>query len=246
MRAIILAAGYATRLYPLTLNRPKPLLLINKKTILERILDKIRKIKEIEKIYIVTNNKFYKHFSKWLKNYPQNENIFIFNDGTTEDGNKLGAVGDINFAIENAGINEDVLITGGDNLFEFDLVEIYKNFKKNGNTVALKDLCSLNLVSKYSTIELDRCNKIINFIEKPKEPKSTLIATCIYLYKKETLKLIKEYLAGKKNPDAPGYFVQWLHKRTPVHGFVEEGAWFDIGDINSYKEADKLYKKLKL
>lgn len=246
MKAIILAAGYGTRLHPLTKNMPKPLLLINNKPMLERITDDIKKIKIIDRIYIVSNDKFYRNYLAWLKDYPLKENIFILNDKTTTDSSKLGAVGDINFAIKEAEINDDMLIMGADNLFDFNLKDFISAFKKKGNIVALKDLKDYSLVSKYSVIQIDKGKKITSFVEKPKNPKSTLIAACIYAYKKEVISLLKKYIKGKKNTDAPGYFVQWLHEQTAVYGFIADGHWFDIGDIDSYKKADNLYREQNL
>lgn len=244
MKAIILAAGYATRLYPLTQNFPKPLLKVGEKPMIEWIIEKIEKIKEIDKYFIITNHKFSSHFYAWHKNFDNRKKIKIIDDGSTTEENRLGAIGDINFVIKTCKLDEDILIVGGDNLFQFNLPEIYDYFQKKGNTIVLKDLQDISLVSKYSQVTLDKNDQIIDFCEKPQKPETSLIATCMYFLKKEIIVLFDKYLNENTNPDAPGYFIQWLYKNTHLHGFVVYDSWFDIGDINSYNEANQLYTKL--
>ena len=245
MKALILAAGYATRLYPLTLDTPKPLLVINKIPMIERIIEKILEIKAIDEIFIISNDKFFEKFSKWLQNYRHKDLIILVNDGTKSDESKLGAVGDINFTLNQYNIKEDILVIGADNLFEFSLNDVYDSFIKKGDTVILRDLGDLSLMSRYSVVDINKENKIISFVEKPNEPVSTLTSICVYFYKNDTLPLFKKYINEKRNPDAPGYFVQWLYKEKSVFGFIADGIWYDIGDIKSLNEADELYKRMK-
>ncbi|MBI2252872.1 MAG: nucleotidyltransferase family protein [Armatimonadetes bacterium] len=246
MKAIILGAGYAVRLHPLTLNQPKPLLQISSKPILERLIEKILKINFVKDIFLVTNQKFFSHYINWQKKSSLAKNLKIINDGTTSAENRLGAIGDIKYVIDLAKINEETLIIAGDNLFEFNLKKIYQFYKDYGPTIVLKNLKSLNLVSKYSNVEINSSGKIINFIEKPKNPKTTLIALGIYFFNSNVLKFLSRYLKERNNPDAPGYFIEWLHKKTPVCGYIAKGKWYDIGDFDSYQKANRYYKKRAL
>lgn len=245
MKAIILAAGYAVRLYPLTLNTPKPLLPLGKKPIINYIIGKIRKIKDIDEILIVTNDKFYEKFIQWLKKYKL-KNIRIINDGTKSDEDKLGAIGDIDFVLKKEKIKEDVLIFAGDNIFEFDILKYYEFFKQKKNIVALKFVKNKKLLPHYGIVKINKSRKIIEFQEKPEKPKSNLASASCYMYSKEVIKIFDEYLKNKHHKDAPGNFIAWLHKKIPVYGFVFRERWFDIGNLQNYKKADRIYsKKLK-
>lgn len=248
MKCIILCAGYATRLYPLTENQPKPLLKIAGKAIIEHILEIVEEIDEIKDIFIITNNKFYKNFNEWLPEFKSKTrlNIKIINDGTLSNDDRLGAIGDINFVIKKEKIKDDVLIVSGDNLFEFGLTGIYaEHKKKNKAVIALYDVKKLEEAKKFGIVIADKDLKIIGFHEKPQEPKSTLASIGIYFYPKDTLKKVSKYLEQGNSKDAPGYFLQWLHKEEQVHGYVfdsEKHSWFDIGSNESLKEADDFYK----
>jgi len=245
MKVLLLAAGYATRLYPLTLNKPKPLLPIAGKPVLEFILDIIEPLKEVDEIFIVTNDKFYMDFEKWNSAYSGPKKITVVNDGTTSNENRLGATGDIEFVARNKFINNDLLVLAGDNLFKADL-SLFVNFcvsKRPSITIGLYDVCDLQLAKKYGIVSLDKNNKIIEFKEKPANPPSTLAAMCLYFFPKERLGIIKDYLGTDTAKDAPGYFLQWLYKRESVFGYVfKNEKWFDIGDKKSYEEADKEFR----
>ena len=246
MKALILAAGYGTRLYPLTLNKPKPLLEVAGKPIIEYIIEKIEKVKDIDELYIVTNNKFHTHFTNWSKNYNSKTPIKVINDMTLSDQDKLGAIGDMKFVIDKEKIDDDLLVLGGDNLFEFNLQDFINFFnEKQSNIVALYDVKDKEIAKRMSIVELDSENKLVSFEEKPENPKSTLIAICCYLYKKQTLPRINEYLEKGNNPDAPGYFIQWLHKNDQVYGWVFTESWFDIGSKEQLEEADRIHSKRK-
>lgn len=241
MKAIILAAGYATRLYPLTLNTPKPLLDISGKLMIEHILDKLYEIQELDGIFIVTNNKFYDKFNEWLKNYKTNISIKIINDKTSSNDDRLGAIGDINFVIKNENINNDLIIIAGDNLFELSLKE-FMDFSKNKTVIASYDVKDLELAKLYGILSIDDNNKIVNFLEKPQKPESTLVSTCIYLFQSEIIPLIDEYIQQGNSTDKPGHFIQWLYKRKDVYSFVTKKKWFDIGDHKQLEEVRNLLK----
>ncbi len=246
MKALILAAGYATRLFPLTKFIPKPLLPVNGKLMIEYLLDKIILVDDIDEIFIVTNKKFYPHFKIWHNRIKAagvyDKKITVINDNTTKDGTKLGAVGDIKFVIDKENIQEDLLVLGGDNLFEFSLRDFVDYFKeKNKNIVALHDIKDKEIVKRMSVVELNPEDKLINFEEKPEEPKTTLIAICTYLFTKDTLKRVDEYIEKGNNPDAPGYFIEWLYENDEIYGRVFSESWFDVGSIEQFEEANLKY-----
>ena len=242
MKAIILAAGYAKRLYPLTLNKPKPLLLVGGQPILNHLLSKIEDVEEIDEIYIVTNAKFYDQFCDWAKN-EGNESCVILNDGTLENDRRLGAIGDIQFVIRSKKISDDLLILAGDNLFEFDLSDFINSFKKKGTSVGCYQLGNLKLANQYGVLELDKNGKILKFWEKPVHPPSALISTGVYGYTLSDLNQMSRYLDEGGNADAPGHFLEWLSQHKDIYGFVIDGRWFDIGDLESYHQANAIYKK---
>ena len=243
MTVIVLAAGYAVRLQPLTLNTSKSLLPIGNKKIIDRILEKVLKVKGISSLYIITNSKFFKNFSEWLKTSKHKEKISIICDGTTNNENRLGAIKDLEFVIKEEYITGDIMVVAGDNLFEFDLNVFLKFAKKlDGVSIALRDIGSLELAKNFGVVKIDRDKRIVEFEEKPQNPKSTLISTGIYYFPKKKLPSIKEYLAGEaKRSDAPGYYVGWMSVHDTVYGLPFTGRWRDIGDIESYKKACQEY-----
>ena len=178
MKLIILAAGYATRLYPLTLHQPKPLLKVAGKPMLEHVLDNIASVQSIDHSYVVTNAKFADHFQAWCDNYSQpglRFEITIVNDGGTDESNKLGAIGDTHFVLSKYEIVDDIIVVGGDNLFSNDLADFGEFcLKKNAPVLAVYDVGDLEEIKKYNAIEVDEEGRITFFEEKPAEPKSTL------------------------------------------------------------------------
>jgi len=235
MKVIILCAGYATRMYPLTLVKSKNLLQIGGKAMVENIIEKLKGIPEIDKIFIVSNDKFYNDFKFWGES---KKNVIILNDGSNSDKNRLGAIGDIKFAVDKIE-DDEFLIIAGDNLFEFDLFDFVNYGRKNGITVGVKRVEDINLIKKYSQVILDDRNRIIYFEEKPEHPKTKNAAICIYYFPKGTLKkYLEEYLGEKKNPDQAGLFMQYLHQKVDVYGYVFSDMWFDIGDINQFHLAN--------
>jgi glucose-1-phosphate thymidylyltransferase len=250
MTILILAAGYATRLYPLTLNTPKPLLKVGDKAILERIFEKIFELAGVERCYIVTNEKFCKDFKEWASDFSvsgekSNVLIEVINDETTSNETRLGAIRDIEFVVKKKGIEDDLLVIGGDNLFEFslrDFVDFAKAHKPNAS-LALFDIKENKKARLYGVAKIDSSKKLVDFKEKPAQPESTLIATCLYYFPKERLNLILKYIASGNKQDAPGNYIKWLSENEGAYGFVFEEDWYDIGDIKSYEEADERYKK---
>jgi len=253
MKAIVLGAGYGMRLYPLTANTPKPLLAIAGKPVMEWTLDLLLPRKEIDQIFIVSNHLFYINYEKWLAEkmeertglfHTYGKKIVLCDDKSQNINDKLGAIGDISFVMKKAKINDDLLVVAGDNLFEIDFTDFIKYFKKQGTTICLKDFkgSSREIISQYGLVTLDDDKRIIDFEEKPAQPQSTLVAMCLYIFAKGDLKLINEYLKKGFNPDAPGYYLQWLYKQKDIYGYTLKGRWFDIGDIDSYEKASDYYR----
>jgi len=248
MEAIILAAGYATRLYPLTLNKAKPLLKVAGKPIVEWVLDNLANIPQLGTVYIVTNDKFANDFQVWSDRYtaggPKRSRIKIINDGSRTDDDKLGAIGDINFVISRENLtNEDLLIVAGDNLFEQSLAEFVEFAKGTQATVAVHDVGNLEAMKKYGAITINSKGIITHCEEKPAHPKSTLAAIALYYYSRDVTPLVTTYLAAGNDPDAPGRFVQWLYSRKPVKTFQIQGKWLDIGSKETLEQADVTFRK---
>ena len=220
MEALILAAGYATRLYPLTIDKPKPLLEINKKPMIESILDKINSVKDIEMVFIITNHCFYEAFKFWLNNYIYSKKIILINDGSVNNEDRLGAVGDIDFVIKHQKINDDLLVIAGDNLFGFSLKKFVDFFySKNTSIVAFHDLKNPDKVKGKYGVGILKETKVINFEEKPLFPQSALASTACYIFKKEDLIHIHSLIKNQK-ADAPGNLIKYLTEVSEVHVFI--------------------------
>jgi glucose-1-phosphate thymidylyltransferase len=248
MKVVVLAAGYATRLYPLTLNQPKPLLPVAGKPMIEHVLDNLAPIAGIDRIYVVTNAKFTGHFQKWSEHYHATKSKLEFtvvNDGTTSDADKLGAIGDIHYVLKTQNVDDDLIVVAGDNLFSEKLGEFGKFCRgKNAPVLALYDVGDLEQIKKYNSISVDGTGRITFFEEKPRNPASTLTGIALYFYPKAAIPLIKQYIAESNNPDQPGRLVQWLYPRTPVYTWRVPGLWFDIGSKETLEEANKIFAKL--
>ena len=248
MKVIILAAGYATRLYPLTLTQPKPLLPVAGKPMVEHVLDNLAPIGGIDRVYVVTNAKFAGHFEQWSVQYRATKSKLEFtvcNDRSTDDTNKLGAIGDINFVLDSQKVDDDLMVVAGDNLFS-DKLDDFGRFcrEKNAPVLALYDVGNLEEIKKYNSISVDAASRITFFEEKPKNPASTLTGIALYYYPRHTIPLIKQYIAEGNNPDQPGRLVQWLYPRTPFYTWRVPGLWFDIGSKETLEEANQIFGKL--
>jgi glucose-1-phosphate thymidylyltransferase len=245
MNILILAAGYATRLYPLTENKAKPLLDVAGKPMIEWVLDNLAPIPDIENVYVVTNNKFAADFQAWADEYVKRQpklHFKIVNDGSTSDADKLGAIGDINLVISRENLDtSDLVVVAGDNLFSESL-ENFATFAKGHKAVlAVYDVKDLEAIKKYNSIEIDSNGVICHFEEKPAAPKSTNTGIALYYFSKEVVPMFKTYIEAGNNPDQPGRFIQWLYTRIPVHTWQVPGIWFDIGSKETLEQANVIY-----
>lgn len=235
MKLLVIAAGYATRLYPLTLNQPKALLPVGGRPMLDRVLTSLASV-GADGVYVVTNSKFAPHFREWA---AARQNVTVIDDGTTSDDDKLGAIGDIAFVLEEAQIDDDLVVVAGDNLFSEDLTEFGAFCReKNAPVLAVYDVGDLTQMSKYNAIETDDEGRITYFVEKPQDPTSTLTGIALYFYPRHVLPLIRQYVAEGNNPDQPGRLVQWLYTRVDVFTWRVPGDWYDIGSEETLREAD--------
>jgi glucose-1-phosphate thymidylyltransferase len=233
VKALILAAGYATRLRPLTTDFPKGLLPVGGKPMVEWIVDNIREA-GIDDIHLVTNARFAPMFEQWASG------VTVHDDGTSTNETRLGAIGDIQFV----GLDDDALIIAGDNLFDYSLADLVAFWDAKGkqSAVAVHDVGDLELAKHYGIVDVDREDRIVSFVEKPEDPPSTLAATATYLYSREHLRLVETYLAEGNNPDQPGNLVAWLHEREPVYAYRFDGGWYDVGDLEQLQAADDLLR----
>jgi glucose-1-phosphate thymidylyltransferase len=247
MKLLILAAGYATRLYPLTLTRPKPLLPVAGKPMIEHVLDNLASIDGLDRIYVVTNAKFAGQFQQWADGYRATKaqlDFAIVNDGSTDDTNKLGAIGDLHLVVTRENVQDDLIVVAGDNLFSEKLTDFGRFCRqKNTPVLAVYDVGNLEEVKKYNSITVDGDGRITFFEEKPRNPTSTLTGIALYFYPKSTLPLIKQYIAEGNNPDQPGRLIQWLYPRVPVYTWKTPGLWFDIGSKDNLEEANRIFAR---
>ena len=243
MKAIILAAGYATRLYPLTLNMPKALLPVGKKPIIDHIVAQMDTVEEVDEIYVVSNDKFAGHFEEWAKTAKSRVPIRVLNDGTTDDSNKRGAIGDISFVIEEMNIDDDLMVIAGDNFFTYSLKDYVRFFReKDRDCVCVKVWEDESQLSQFGVALLDWAGKVLDIEEKPAHPKSNTAVFAAYLYKKDTVPMFAKYLAEGNKPDAPGNFPAWLYRRKEVYAYTFEGECYDIGTPESYREVCEMYQ----
>lgn len=240
MKAVVLAAGYATRLYPLTLDRPKALLEVGGRPMLDRVLERLRAM-GVDEVVVVTNAKFTPHFEEWARD---KEGVTVVNDGTTSNEDRLGAIGDLVFALDRLGIDDDLVVVAGDNLFGEDI----SGFAAYGQDVdapvlAVHDVGDLASMREYNQVETDDEGRVVFMEEKPEDARTTLAGIALYYYPRQVLPLLRRYLEEGNNPDQPGRLPEWLYSRTPVYTWQLPGAWYDIGSAETLAEADAIFSQ---
>jgi glucose-1-phosphate thymidylyltransferase len=240
MKSLLLAAGYGTRLYPLTKHTPKALLMVGGKPVIDYSVKQIDQIDDIDEIFLITNDRFAPQFETWAATAPTEKPISIVNDGSTTNEDRLGAIRDMALAVEQHSISDDVLVMGCDNIFEWDLEELVRFYNKKRSHV----LCALyedekEVLSKSGVVTLDKNDKVIDFAEKPANPKSHYLVPPSYIFTPHTLPRIREYLSEENNPDAPGHFIAWLYKTENIYAFRPPGKRWNIGNRAGYEKAVK-------
>ncbi len=248
MKCILLAAGYATRLRPLTDNVPKGLLKLGDGTILDMVTDKIDEVDDVEEIYIVTNHKFYTNFCEWAKNgYKGNKKVKVLNDFTTNNDNRLGAIGDLKYVIDKESVDDEILVMACDNIFDFSLNDFVSEYRKNdADMICAHPIQDKEQLHSMGVVEVGEDGRVLSFEEKPKNPKSNLGVPPFYLYKRDTLPLVDRYLKEGNNPDAPGHFIPWLIEHKPVYAYAFDATRIDIGTAEAYYEACTLLAEGRL
>jgi glucose-1-phosphate thymidylyltransferase len=244
MKLIVLAAGYATRLYPLTRDRAKALLPIGDRPIIEHLLDRLAPAEQIDGVYVVTNAKFAGSFEDWAEVYaPPRPGLRprVLDDGTTDDATRLGAIGDLQFALEREGVGEDVVVSAGDSFFTDSVAPLAAyGTEIKAPVQSVYDVGDVELVKRYSAVTVDDEGRITHLEEKPEHPETTLAGVALYFYPAVALPLVGRYLAEGNNPDQPGRLVEWLYTRTPVYVWRIPGRWVDIGSHETLREADEV------
>ena len=241
MKCLILAAGYATRLYPLTENYPKPLLTVGEKTILDWLVDDIDTLDEVDEYVVISNHRFAQHFNKWASSKTQK--ITVVDDGTMTNETRLGAVCDIQFAIEKLKINDDMLVIAGDNVLDFSLTKFITYAKeKRASSIMRYYESRVEKLQKSGVVSINKDDLVLEMQEKPRKPKSEWCAPPFYYYTAEDSKRISEAISDGCGTDAPGSFIAWLCKRSPVYAMKMPGNRYDIGNLESYNEVCKKYK----
>lgn len=240
MKCILLAAGYATRLYPLTEQKPKALLELGGKTILDMVVEKIEEVPEIEAIYIVTNQKFSAQFEAWQKGRKNSKNIEIINDHTGSNDTRLGAIGDLFLAISQKSVDDEILVMASDNIFDFSLNDVVRLQRQvKADVICANPVEERRQLTQMGVVEIGKDGRVRGFEEKPRNPKTNWGAAPFYLYTKETTTLVGQYLEEGNNPDAPGHFIPWLLKRVPVYAYTTDKMRIDIGTPEDYEEVKR-------
>ena len=239
MKAIVLAAGYATRLYPLTLDRPKALLEVGGRPMLDRVLERVLAIGGVDEAIVVTNAKFAPQFEEWAAGKGH---VRVLDDGTTSEEDRLGAIGDIGFVLDRVGLEGDVVVVAGDNLFGSDISDFGRAAReRQAPLLAVREVGDLGEMSKYNQVQTDDDGRVTFFEEKPARATTTLMGVALYFYPRQALPLVRQYLAEGNNPDQPGRLVEWLYPRTPVYTWRVPGDWYDIGSAETLEHANAVF-----
>ena len=236
MKAVVLAGGYATRMWPITRNRPKMFLPVGERTVIDEIFADLEDDDRVDEVFVSTNERFADTFADYIAESPF-EKPTLSVEETVEEDEKFGVVGALAQLVERESVEDDLIVVAGDNMISFDLADFTDFFEDKGTpTLAAYDVGSKERAQSYGLVSLDG-DQVVDFQEKPDEPESTLVSIACYAFPAETLPDLATYLEDGENPDEPGWFIQWLQSRQPVHAFTFDGAWFDIGTAESYLDA---------
>jgi len=246
MICIVLAAGYATRLYPLTENFPKPLLMVKGKTILDWLLDDIDESKAINQYVVISNHRYQKHFQEWKSKKVLSAPITLLDDGTLDNDNRLGAVKDIAFAINELQLNDDLLVIAGDNVLDFSLCQFIDYFEKKQTSCVMRYFePNSDRLKKCGVVAFDKDDLLTSMIEKPQNPPTNWCVPPFYIYCKRDIPLVAEGILEGCGTDAPGSFIEWLCKQSTVHAMEMKGMRYDIGDLESYNAVQEQYNGIQ-
>ena len=241
MKCVVLAAGYATRLYPLTENFPKPLLKVRDKTILDWLIDDIDRSGSVDEYVVISNHKFAHHFDAWAKEKKQK--ITVVDDGTDSNETRLGAVKDIQFAIEKLSLDDDMLVIAGDNLLDFSLTRFIRYAKeKNASCIMRYYEADEMRLLKCGVVTIDATDKILRMTEKSLTPETHWCCPPFYYYTKDNARLVAKGIEAGCGTDAPGSYIAWLCTQTPVYAMEMPGSRYDIGNLESYEKVQIEYK----
>lgn len=245
MKAIVLAAGYARRLYPLTRHQPKALLTVADKPIIEHIVDKLLPIPGLNHIYVTVNDTFAPKFQKWLEGYRSTKAGAWDNtisNSSIEDSENVGAIGSLHQVLTRERVDDDIIIIAADNLFSCEIESFAASAQQQGApVVAIYDIGDHVEGKKYGCVVVDEIGKITHFEEKPKIPNGTTIGVALYYYPKSCLPLIRQYIDEGKDPEHIGLLVEWMHRHTPFYTWRVPSPWFDIGSIEMLEEANRFF-----
>lgn len=244
MKAIVLAAGYATRLYPLTKNQPKPLLKVGSKSILDHIVEKMDHVQELDEVFIITNDKFSTHFEEWKQASAYRVKLTVINDGTLSNETRLGALGDIQYVIDTQAVQDDLMVVAGDNLFGFELTDFVDFYKeKQENVISLYKEADLTQLVRGGTADIDEAGKVTGFEEKPAEVNYPYSVPTFYIIKADHIGLLDTYIKEGNNADANGNFIPYLLNHATVYGYVFDEYRYDIGTLESYEAVQEIFKE---
>ena len=244
MNALILAAGYGTRLKPYTDETAKPLLPVAGKPLIERCIDWVAASDKVEQVLVVCNQRYWHNFQQWRRGLSSPLALTLINDGSTTNENRLGAIRDIELVIERQAVDGDLLVMAADNIFTFPLADFARFFEaKQTPVITAHVLGDPEKLKRTGVVQLDAHDRVIDFEEKPASPKSNLGVPPLYIYPRRSLGRFRQYLANPVNPDAPGHFIAWLHKREAVHAFRFEGDRYAVDDAASYEWVDGVMRQ---
>ena len=242
---VLLAAGYGTRLYPLTKDRPKALLPLGGGVVLDWIVDGLAEVPSLSKIVLVTNRLFVQQFEGWSK--TQSRRVALVDDGTSTPAERLGAIRDLLLALKHVESHEDVLVLGTDNLFTWSLAPFvaFAQTKRPAATVALQDVGSIEEARRCAVVELDHQARLIRCVEKPNQPSSRTVALCVYYFPPTIRNRMEAFVSTETRTDAPGYFLEWLVRKEPVYGYRASGMWVDIGTPETYQQITQQWTQVR-